>query len=326
MSDTQEPQFDRLLAPMLFSLTVSAILFGVTIMQVLQYQRNSQRDPYVLKILVYFLLSETLPKKDVGHHPYGFPNPGMLLLYGSTFCKSTHTHPPNMFAIYVTAVNNLLCQMFMCWRIWVLWKDQRIFAVPLIFFIILLAISAVAVGFVYAIMGWHSHTVEGFETKKTLPLMYTAYSALILADILITSTLCLLLYHRSAQFKRSIIKIVTVYFISSCLLTTIMQFMVLISVIAWPNTEIWVGLFAVLSKFYFNSLLVTLNSRSPVDNQPVASTEIPLQFISGGQSNPAVISFQSQTSQVRCNGPGIVVGIDDVIEVVDDTGEKLGSV
>lgn len=69
-----------------------------------------------------------------------------------------------------------------------------------------------------------------------------------------------------------------------------------------------------------------MNSRSPVDNQPVASTEIPLQFISGGQSNPAVINFQSQTSQVQCNGPGIVVGIDDVIEVVDDTGEKLGSV
>ncbi|KAJ3907579.1 hypothetical protein F5879DRAFT_941236 [Lentinula edodes] len=324
MSDIQEPQFDRLLAPMLFSLTVSAILFGVTVMQVLQYQRNSQRDPYVLKILVYFLLL-----LDITHMAFiiqgcyyymvqHFANPLILILptWGYTF------------AIYVTAVNNLLCQMFMCWRIWVLWKDHRIFAVPLIFFIILLAISAVAVGFVYAIMGWHSHTVEGFETKKTLPLMYTAYSALILADILITSTLCLLLYHRSAQFKRtrSIIKLVTVYFISSCLLTTIMQLMVLISVIAWPNTEIWVGLFAVLSKFYFNSLLVTLNSRSPVDNQPVASTEIPLQFISGGQSNPAVISFQSQTSQVRCNGPGIVVGINDVIEVVDDTGEKLGSV
>ncbi|KAJ3885308.1 hypothetical protein GG344DRAFT_70656 [Lentinula edodes] len=321
MSDIQEPHFDRLLAPMLFSLTVSAILFGVTVMQVLQYQRNSQRDPYVLKILVKWLVVYFLLYGCYYYMVQHFANPLILILptWGYTF------------AIYVTAVNNLLCQMFMCWRIWVLWKDQRIFAVPLIFFIILLAISAVAVGFgTYLNLFMFESLIQIFSHSicNNGPLMYTAYSALILADILITSTLCLLLYHRSAQFKRtrSIIKLVTVYFISSCLLTTIMQLMVLISVIAWPNTEIWVGLFAVLSKFYFNSLLVTLNSRSPVDNQPVASTEIPLQFISGGQSNPAVISFQSQTSQVRCNGPGIVVGINDVIEVVDDTGEKLGSV
>ncbi|KAJ3925785.1 MAG: hypothetical protein NXY57DRAFT_1117917 [Lentinula lateritia] len=231
------------------------------------------------------------------------------------------------------AVNNLLCQMFMCWRIWVcptpgldwhslqqlrtkfsVWKDQRIFAVPLIFFIILLAISAV----VYAIMG----SAQFKRRKQLRALGSTSQQRKHPEQALIFALGAFVAGERSPA---SILAL-AIYFISSCLLTTIMQFMVLISVIAWPNTEIWVGLFAVLSKFYFNSLLVTLNSRSPVDNQPVASTEIPLQFISGGQSNPAVINFQSQTSQVQCNGPGIVVGIDDVIEVVDDTGEKLGSV
>ncbi|KAJ4463573.1 hypothetical protein C8J55DRAFT_294742 [Lentinula edodes] len=257
MSDIQEPQFDRLLAPMLFSLTVSAILFGVTIMQVLQYQRNSQRDPYVLKILVYFLLL-----LDITHMAFiiqgcyyymvqHFANPLILILptWGYTF------------AIYVTAVNNLLCQMFMCWRIWVLWKDQRIFAVPLIFFIILLAISAVAVGFVYAIMGWHSHTVEGFETKKTLVIVPKLGLLLILICNFLKTAIdvyCVFSTYSCRHFdyfhfvlaslpQVSTIQANKVYY-QTCnslfhqflFIDHIMQLMVLISVIAWPNTEIWV--------------------------------------------------------------------------------------
>ncbi|KAF9069381.1 hypothetical protein BDP27DRAFT_1421015 [Rhodocollybia butyracea] len=143
----------------------------------------------------------------------------------------------------------------------------------------------------YGVIRWDSHEIKGFSSDRASIFFKTALATAMTADVLITGGLCLSLHRKTYKFKETnrIISWITVYVISSCLLTTLTQMFTLIAYIAWPNTTIFVGIWFVVPKLYFNSLLATLNSRVLFQKNNLVvnvSTDFPLQLVSRNASGP----------------------------------------
>lgn len=236
------------------------------------------------------------------------------------------------FALYITSANNLLCQLFMCWRVWTLWKSEKRLIIPLIAIILLFAVVAFFTNFAYGIIAWTApgHPTIGFTTKANKILIYTTHTLEIIADILITGSLVFYLQYRQISFRktRSIITTITAYILSSCLLTTVVQIMVLVAFAAWPDNFVYYGIYMILPKVYFNSLLASLNSRVSSTRRlgNVVSTVDDIQLHSSSYTRG---DGNSQISQK----PAIIIGIGHEVEArieqdkqIDATDRDIESV
>jgi len=309
--------FNNTLGALLLGQTFSAVLCGITLVQVIQFHKTSGKDSVRLKILVCCLWI-----LDVIHQAFLIQGTYNLLVQNfGNFGALDHLVWGTEFALFITGINNLLCQLFMCRRVWTLWKSERRLIGPLVAIILLFAVVAFFTNFAYAIIGWRTpgHLVSGFNTRTMQILIYITHTLEIMADVLITGSLVFYLQRGQATFNRtkSLIATITAYIISSCLLTTVVQIMVLVAYAVWPNNFIYYAFYTLLPKVYFNSLLATLNSRvSATQSFQDASSRDDIQLHSSSYSREGGISQNRPR-------PAIIIGIGHQVEAMDEQGKKM---
>ncbi|KAF8875697.1 hypothetical protein BD779DRAFT_206447 [Infundibulicybe gibba] len=123
-------------------------------------------------------------------------------------------------------------------------------------------------------------------------LLYMSFGSGVVADAIIATVLCCTLKKNRTGFRGTdtIVNTLVLYTINTTLLTTLCGFACLVTYAIWPQEFIFIGVYFVFSKLYFNSLLATLNSRESLHFQAGdIVSEIPIGFKSNSSSTPASV-------------------------------------
>ncbi|KAH8108733.1 hypothetical protein DFH11DRAFT_1070763 [Phellopilus nigrolimitatus] len=233
-------------------LVVSAVLYGLTLLQTYTYYRTYPNDSARLKSLVFilwFLDSLHLVLCTNAIYWYlvtNFNNPENLeLTYWSMNIQTD-----------CNGLIGLMVELFFAQRVWRVSKNWFLTG-----FITILAFVHCGLGIFF--------TVEGFilkEFSKYSQLTWvtsTGLGSAAAADITIAVSLVYFLSKNRTGFERtdSLITTLTVYAINTGLLTSICATAAVVSFATMPLNFVWLSFFWCLGKLYVNSLLASLNSR-----------------------------------------------------------------
>lgn len=111
-------------------------------------------------------------------------------------------------------------------------------------------------------------------------LMYASLSGAVASDLIIALSLVYHLKQNRSGFNHtdSLVSTLVAYTINTSLLTSMCAIACLVTFSVWPNDFIFIGIYFMLGKLYFNALLASLNARD-------ALRERSLQPSSGYASN-----------------------------------------
>ncbi|GJE94000.1 hypothetical protein PsYK624_101680 [Phanerochaete sordida] len=118
-----------------------------------------------------------------------------------------------------------------------------------------------------SVMSFKPETYAEFSGRY-MWLWDATLSARVAVDFLIASTTCTMLYRcrKHAKRTKSVIRLVILYTVNTCVLTTICSLMVIITYAAFPDTFIAFTFSFFIPHLMFNSLLAILNSRQMMRN------------------------------------------------------------
>ncbi|KAI6003058.1 hypothetical protein EDD15DRAFT_1455895 [Pisolithus albus] len=218
----------------------SAMLYGITTLTYVYYMHYSE-DTSVIKFIVAAIwLLDSLHVSFMCHTLYYY----LIINYGDPMSLLFFAHQ-----IYH------LCRNKMRW----------IVTVP----IVLSVLAHLAFGMVTVIMTLVNNQASNVSRTR----FYTAtpaVSAIVLAEILITTSLCVLLYDsgsRSAVPRtKRLLNTLIIYAVNRCLLTLLVTVAELI-VDANDQSAWTMGLDFIVGKLYANSLLASLNTRQHLRSQ-----------------------------------------------------------
>ncbi|KAI6104604.1 hypothetical protein EV401DRAFT_659341 [Pisolithus croceorrhizus] len=145
--------------------------------------------------------------------------------------------------------------------------------------IILFVLAQFGFGMETVILEFIDHNAS-VQTQITFYDVTPAWATIVVAEVLITVSLCVLLYNRDSgsvlpRTKR-LVNTLIIYAVNRCLLTSLVAIADLIIAIEVQDT--WsIGLDFIIGKLYANSLLASLNSRGHLRSQD-ASTVLDLRI------------------------------------------------
>ncbi|KAJ8080699.1 hypothetical protein PM082_017533 [Marasmius tenuissimus] len=276
-------------------LVVSAVLYGITILQTYLYYRNYPRDPRYLKILVLLVwLWDTLHLALCTTAVYwylisNFNNvPALKQL---TWSMELQTD--------CNGIVGLLVQCFFAKRVWSM--SQNIFLVSIIVF---LATIHFALGIVFTVYSFRFSTVDGFA--KLIWVTSAGIGSAAAADVLIAASLCYYLSKSRTGFKRtdSLIHTLIIYSLTTGLMTSLIDVVIIISFATMPQNYVWLAFFWIVGRCYVNSFLAALNSRESLRERVAAREASLLQLspLTTGNINATDISksdrLQTQASTI----------------------------
>ncbi|EPQ51003.1 hypothetical protein GLOTRDRAFT_118079 [Gloeophyllum trabeum ATCC 11539] len=234
------------------SLVVSAVCYGLTLLQTWIYFRRYSLDPWWTKTLVAVLwLLDTVHIILCTITIYWY----LVTNYGN---PSTLDDSRCIWKVQtdMAGLVGLIVQLFFARRVWKLSGNKIVVAL-----IAILSTLHFTLGVVF--------TVGAFELKhfsKYGMLTWVTclgFSSAAAADILIAAAMCYYLAERRTEFKRtnSVITTLMIYSINTGLLTSIIATACVIAFAISPTSFIWLSFFWVLGKCYVNSVMAMLNSR-----------------------------------------------------------------
>ncbi|KAJ7696076.1 hypothetical protein B0H17DRAFT_417550 [Mycena rosella] len=249
-------------------LVVSAILYGVTILQTYLYYRNYPEDSKILKWMVAILwIFDTVHLALCTVAVYwvlvlNFNNPAVL---------ETTTWSMNVQTDF-NGLIGLIVECFYCRRVWIGWIVCTLFYgtdvgfiqvsrnIYLTLVILVLSLIHFALGIVF--------TVGSFETSRSQfsSLIWVTSAGLgssAAADMLIGISLCYYLSKNRTGFSRTdnLISTLMKYSLTTGFLTGIVACLVVITFATMPNNFVYLAFVFLQSKCYVNSVLAALNSR-----------------------------------------------------------------
>jgi len=244
------------LIPLYLALVGNCILWGVACMQGFQYSLyHSKNDSSLVKLLVAFLLS-----LNTGH---------VVLVIVALWKQVTHwpsdkvdINLPLLWGDLLTAIVALTSQLFFTYRLWkfspknwLSWSILAIFVTSSVYqlgayiaFTTLCAIKKLTVAF--------------FEYEK---LVLSIWGMAAAQDILITVVLIVLIYqHRHGALPSSvqIMHRLTIYVVNTGLWTALCALFVIITMVSFPSTLVWLALYMMICPLYTNTVLANLNGRT----------------------------------------------------------------
>lgn len=231
----------------------SAVLYGVTCVQVSYYYVGYPSDPWHIKALVFAVFaSDTVHQALVTHSAYvylvsdiGAPA-GLLDLVWSLLVE-----------VLFNAITALLVQCFLVMRVYRLSNKSIVITV--------IVMSSVIAEFLLSVIYVaKSLPLRTFAELQQLKGISSAVNAITAAsDVLIAACLCFLLQKSRTGFRRSdtMINRLMLFSLNTGLLTSIFAVASLISISVWPNAFIYIGFYFCVGRLYCNSLLATLNAR-----------------------------------------------------------------
>ncbi|KAI5120193.1 hypothetical protein M0805_002659 [Coniferiporia weirii] len=234
-------------------LIFAAILFGVTNFQALAYFQSSASDSQYFKWVVSFLwVLDTLHLALISHILYfflvtNFTN--LAIIPRVTWSLCLH--------VLVNALSDFCVRCFYTRRLWTLSKKNR--------FITLLSATFTLVTFVFGIQ----FGVRIFSYQSTTQfvkiswMLYVSLGSAVVADISVAVSLCYFLAKNKTGFKTTDKKITVLiaYVINTGLLTSVCALCCFITYAAMHDNYVFLGIYFILPKLYYNSFLATLNAR-----------------------------------------------------------------
>lgn len=270
-------QLDTTYGRTFIGLVVSAILFGVTVLQTFLYYRNYPKDSKLIKWMVailWILDAAQLSLSTVTIYWYlvtNFNNPEAL---ARTFWSMNVQTDCN-------GLIGLIVECFFARRVWLLSRNYILTGA-----IILLSCVHFALGIVFTIDSFLLPSANDFN--QLIWVTSAGLGSAAAADLLIASSLCYYLLKSRTGFSRtdSLITTLTLYSLTTGLITGVIASLVVVTFAVVPADYIWEAFFWLLGKFYVNSLLATLNSRDSLREKasPKEGTFLHLSGVQVGTS------------------------------------------
>ncbi|KIK28346.1 hypothetical protein PISMIDRAFT_674077 [Pisolithus microcarpus 441] len=299
---------------------VSTLLYGITNLQIYLYFMHYE-DGLAMKVLVSVIwILDTLHISFVCHILYYY----LITNYGvPTSLDYIIWSLPASVLVNVFVVSIVQC--FFARQIYrrMSYKNQK-------------GTGSQQILFVLAQFGFGIETVilefinrnASVQTQITYYDVTPAWATIVVAEVLITVSLCVLLYDsnsRSVLFPRTkrLVNTLIIYAVNRCLLTSLVAIADLVIAIEVQDT--WsIGLDFVIGKLYANSLLASLNSRERVRSQG-ACTVSDLRIGAVHLTTLPTLSGQIETSreEVRQSGRPEVAVIDNTTNLALDKPWEL---
>ncbi|KAF9220870.1 hypothetical protein BS17DRAFT_786094 [Gyrodon lividus] len=248
------PAFDNTLGALFIGFGVSAVTYGIFIIQVYTYYRRYPLDKTAYKALVALLcLMETSHQALLGHCVYYY----------------TVTNYNNVVALLEKPIWSLIMQMTIGAAAGTLVKfcfSLRVWRFSygnwwLTILLMLLTFGQMGLAIAFTIK---SFELPGLPDIVDLRVLGSVSLGLgVMNDIAVAAALCYYLQGmRSSHTKgNSMIRTLTIYAVNTGVLTSAMSFATMVIFDFMPKNLIFVGCYFVLSKLYATSFLATLNTR-----------------------------------------------------------------
>jgi len=234
---------------------ISAVLYGVCLLQAFMYFMRYKQDSLFLKTLVTItVLFDAIHLVFITHTVYHY----LVTNFHHPQTLERLTWSVIMEALF-TGVNGAIVQTFYTYRAWCLNKSY--FLTPLILFLILATVGS---GMAWVILAMQIRTYRQLLHISPLTITINALSTTV--DVIIATTLCILLNKARTGFKRSdtIINKLIIFVVNTGVLTSCCAIASLISLVLSPDSLIYAAFYFCIGRFYTNSFLATLNARDSI--------------------------------------------------------------
>ncbi|KAF7342307.1 hypothetical protein MVEN_01819100 [Mycena venus] len=267
---------DNTMGSMLLGVIVSAVLYGISMLQCLFYFTRYGRDPLYLKALVAStLFLDTVHLAFVIHTVYHY----LISNYYRNDTLQVMVWSVSLEAL-PTGITAGLVQTFYAHRIWKM-SQHNIFLTG---FILLLVFATSACGTAWVVLALQAGTYERLlkisartlflfrwlsvlrPSRPIQPLTISINALSTAADVIITSTLCFMLQQtRPASLEtETMVNRLILFTINTGLLTSLCAVASLISLIISPRTLIYASFYFCIGRLYSNALLASLNARAVI--------------------------------------------------------------
>ncbi|KAF9442461.1 hypothetical protein P691DRAFT_681470, partial [Macrolepiota fuliginosa MF-IS2] len=231
----------------------------VSILQVYFYYTH-QTDSWSIKLLVGLVMFfETIHQVLIIHTVYAY----LILHYGRPEMLNRLVCLSPKVEVLFNGFTALMVQSFLTMRVWRL-SNRRLWLTGIA---ALLVAGEFGTSFYEPRTVFHSLRLETYTELAHLKSLSIAVNALAAAgDLLIATTLCIILHQSRTGFQRSdtMIKKLIVYSVNTGLLTSLCAVASLVSIVLAGQTFFYIMFFFCIGRLYSNSLLATLNARKNI--------------------------------------------------------------
>ncbi|KAI0721989.1 hypothetical protein C8T65DRAFT_172207 [Cerioporus squamosus] len=289
---------DGTMGPILLGVIVCAVFYGVSLSQVYYYFTRYPRDPLYMKLLVAAVwASDTVHQGLISHTVYWY----LVTTYGDPTAL-TKLSTTIIVEVIFQGFTGVMVQSFFAARIYKLSGKKMWLVIPVVLMIagefsVSMAYSAKALQMVF-----FSELVE----IKALSLSINIFAAA--GDVLIALILCIILQFSKTGFERSntLINKLIIFSVNTGLLTSICACMSLITILALPDTFVYIFFFFLIGRLYANSLMATLNARKGLRDGSSAGGETSLSLRDMHPSHAHTANFSKRDH----GSAGIAIRID----------------
>lgn len=306
------PALDNTLGSMLVGVIVSAVLYGVSLIQTFFYFTNYPKDLWYLKALVSTtVLFDTVHLILISHSIYYY-----LVVHFSNPAALQFMIWSLLLEALFTGLTGAFVQLFYAARVWRLSKRN----IPLTGVILLLVVANAGCGTAWVVLSLQFGTFEKLLKISALTLSINALSTAV--DILIAATLCIMLNNARTGFKKSdtIINRLILFVVNTGILTSCCAVASLVSLLAWPKTLIYASFYFCIGRLYTNSLLATLNARKSltgtIDDVSHMLVSLPPSITPSGSMG----GIEGQRGAVKSPTGNISIRIDTTKESIHEGG------
>ncbi|KIP02760.1 hypothetical protein PHLGIDRAFT_122186 [Phlebiopsis gigantea 11061_1 CR5-6] len=234
---------------------ITAVLYGITLLQTVFYYQHSQRDGWGVKSAVFVLWAlDTFDMCLIGHTLYFY----MVINYGNPSVLAAPVWSM-ILHLLVTPMTELVVRTMFTLRVWKLsegnWASAAIISI--------LGLADLALGTVVTAKSFGKTFAQLSEIEG---FVFAEFSTSLAADLLVVLLLCYYL-HRSRtgmSGTESLINTLTVYVVETGLLTVIALSINMALFAAKPNNLAFVAIYFTISKLYTNAYLAMLNVRDHI--------------------------------------------------------------
>ncbi|KAJ7069868.1 hypothetical protein C8F01DRAFT_1114318 [Mycena amicta] len=232
-------------------LVVSAVLYGVTILQTYLYSSNYQEDSKILKWMVailWLLDTSHLVLCTISVYTVlvlNFDKPNILTT--TTWSMNVQTD--------LNGLIGLIVECFYARRVWIVSRN-----IYLTILILVLSVVHFGLGIVFTIGSFQTNRMQ---FSHLIWVTSAGLGSAAAADMLIGISLCYYLSKSRTGISRTdnLIGTLMKYSLTTGFLTGIIACLVVLTFGIMPNNFVYVAFFWLLGKCYVNSVLAALNSR-----------------------------------------------------------------
>ncbi|KAI0640064.1 hypothetical protein C8Q77DRAFT_1152970 [Trametes polyzona] len=290
---------DGTMGPLLLGVIICAVAYGISLSQIYYYYTRYPRDPLYMKLLVAAVcFTDTVHQAMISHSIYWY----LITEYG---------HPESLGLLSATmipevffqAFTGLFVQSFFAHRVWKLSGRRWYLTAP----VVALILAEFSVAMAYAIQALSFKTFLDLGKIKALSISINGFAAA--GDVVIACILCTILQVSKTGFEKSnlLVNRLIVFSVNTGLLTSVCACMSLITILALPNTFVYICFFFLIGRLYSNSLMATLNARKSLrEKSTIHDTSLSLRDM-----NPSTTANMSPFSPVKRDGTtSIAIRID----------------